>query len=263
MEADVPGPTLPPDPPQDQPGNAMPEYIAAVLRAVGILLGYGRHLLGTVHRRAAAPTFPAIAACFGTANLATILAHLNRGILRATALENVLRARAATGRDIKMVTRRIRAAETPPAPTDPQSEQPTEPPIKPKAAPRLSLPPGWDDPELFMPTQKDLDRQVRRRSIGRTIGEICSDLAVVPGLCTSAFWNGIFEIMLYFGGKVETVMREKTRREQAFIKEQDRKLDSSWDWLHLKPDEIRERLGFFIGEPPVDPFAVALATGPP
>jgi hypothetical protein len=101
------------------------------------------------------------------------------------------------------------------------------------------------------------------RAVGRTIEEICGDLAVVPGLCTSAFWNGIFEIMLNFGGKVETVMREKTRREQAFIKEQDRKLDSSWDWLHLKPDEIRERLGFFIGEPPVDPFDVALATGPP
>jgi len=116
-----------------------------------------------------------------------------------------------------------------------------------------------------MPTQADLDRQVRRRSIGRTIGEICSDLAVVPGLCTSAFWNGLFEIMHYFGGDgvVVTVMREKTRRKQAFIQEQDKKLDSSWDWLQLKRDEVRQVLGFFIGEPPVDPFATALATGPP
>ena len=65
----------------------MPEYIAAFLHAVRILLGYGRHLLDTVRHRAAAPTFPAIAACFGTANLSTILAHLNRGILRAAALE--------------------------------------------------------------------------------------------------------------------------------------------------------------------------------
>jgi hypothetical protein len=74
----------------------------------------------------------------------------------------------------------------------------------------------------------------------------------------------MFEIMHYFGGNgVVTVMREKTRREQAFIQEQDKKLDSSWDWLHLQRDEIRERLGFFIGEPPVDPFAEAPATGPP
>jgi hypothetical protein len=35
--------------------------------------------------------------------------------------------------------------------------------------------------------------------------------------------------------------------------------------LHLKRDEIHQILGFFIGEPPVDPFAqaAALATGPP
>src|SRR5258708_724643 len=125
-----------PDPPQDRPGNPMPEYVAVMLHAVSILLGYGRHLLDTVRQRATAPTFPAIAACFGTANLSTIRAHLNRGILRATALQRYLLARAAAGRDIDMVTRRTRTDETPPAPADPQSEQPTEP-ARSKAAPRL------------------------------------------------------------------------------------------------------------------------------
>ena len=244
----------------------MPEYIAAVLHAVDILLGYGRHLLGTIRHRATAPTFPAIAACFGTANVSTILAHLNRGILRATALQRVLLARAATGRDISVVTRRVRTDETPPAPADPQPEPPADQPAKPKARPRPSLPPGSDDPELFMPTLEELERRVRRRAVGSTITEICRDLAVVPGFCTSAFWNGIFEIMHYFGGNVATLMREKTHREQAFILEQDKKLDSTLDWLQLKRDEIRQVLGFFIGEPPVDPFAdpiAPLATGPP
>ena len=194
-----------------------------------------------------------------TANLSTILAHLKRGILRAAALERFLLARAATGRDIDIVTRRTRTDEPPPAPTDPQPEQPAAR----KAAPRASLPPGWDDPELFMPTPEDLDRQVRRRAVGRTIADICSDLAVVPGLCTPDFWNGLFEVVHYFGGSIETVMREKTRREQAFIQEQDKQLGSTLDWLHLKRDEIRQVLGFFIGEPPVDPFAAPLATGPP
>jgi hypothetical protein len=262
MEANTTGSASPPDPPQDQLGNITPEYIAALLRAVGILLGYGRHLRATVQHRAAAPTFPAIAACFGTANLATIIAHLNRGIMRAIALQNMLLARAETGRDINIVTRRTRTDEAPPAPTDPQPEQPAAQPAVPKAPKRPSLPPGSGDPELFMPTLEELERQVRRRAVGRTIADICSDLAVVPGFCTPAFWNGLFEIMHYFGGSVETVMREKTRRQQAFIQEQDKKLGSTLDWLHLKRDEIRQVLGFFIGEPPVDPFA-AVATGPP
>ena len=267
MEADTPHPASPPDPPQDQPGKTapMPEYVAAVLYAVRTLLGYGRHLLDTVQRRAAAPTFPTIAAAFGTANLATILAHLNRGLLRAAALERFLLERAATGRDIDIVTRRTRTDEPPPAPANPQAEQPADQPAKPKAPKRPSLPPGHDDPELFMPTQQDFDRQVRRRAVGRSIAEICSDLAVVPGLCTPAFWNGLFEVMHYFGGNVVTVMREKTRREQAFIQEQDKKLGSTLDWLDLKRDEIRQVLGFFIGEPPVSPLdlAAAIATAPP
>ena len=51
-----------------------------------------------------------------------------------------------------------------------------------------------------------------------------------------------------------------------YDQEQDKKLDSTLDWLQLKRDEIRQVLGFFIGEPPVDPFAdstAPLATGPP
>ena len=250
----------------------MSEYLAVALRAVGILLGYGRHLRATIRQRATAPTFPAIAACFGTANLSTIIAHLNRGILRATALQNMLFARAETGRDIEIVTRRARTDDPPTAPAHPQPEPSTDQPAKPKVARRLSLPPGSDDPELFMPTLEDLERQVRRRTVGRTITDICRDLAVVPGFCTPAFWNRLFELMHYFGGDVAKVMREKTQREQAFIKEQDRKLDSTWDWLQLKRDELRQVLGFFIGEPPVDPSgqsptssapAAALATGPP
>jgi hypothetical protein len=269
MEVDgpeTPDPASPPDPTQDQPGTPMPEYIAAVLYAVGILLGYGRHLLATVHRRATTPTFPTIAAAFGTANIATILAHLHRGILRAAALQRFLLARAATGRDIKMVIRRTRPDEPPPTPAALEAEPPADQPAKPIAAPRPSLPPGWDDPELFMPTQEDLDLQVRRRAIGRTITDICRDLAVVPGFCTSSFWNGLFELMHYFGGSIEKLMQEKSDREQAFIQEQDKKLDSTWDWLRLKRDEIRKVLGFFIGEPPVDPFGAPdapLATGPP
>ena len=109
-----------------------------------------------------------------------------------------------------------------------------------------------------MPSEQDLERQVRRRPIGRTIVDICLDLAVVPGFCTGQFWNDLFDIMRCFGGSVAALMQEKSRREQAFAQEQDRKPGSNWDWLSMKREAICQVLGFFIGEPPLEP-----ATGPP
>jgi hypothetical protein len=256
----------PADPPQDHPATTLPDNIAAILHAARILLGYGRHLIDTVRHRATAPNFNAIAACFGTGNLPTILAHLNRGILRCIALERVLLARAETRRDIDFVERRTRTPESQAAPTDAETGQTAaSPPIISRHAPRPSRPAGWDDPELFMPTLQDLERQVRRRPIGRSILDICLDLAVVPGFCHSEFWNELFDIMNWFGGSVTTLMRQKTRRREAFANEQDRKPDSNWDWLRLKRDELRLVLGFFIGEPPANPLdsATAAATGPP
>jgi hypothetical protein len=208
------------------------------------------------------PNFNAIAACFGTANLATILAHLNRGILRAEALDRMVRARAATGRDVDFVERRTRTPGPQPAPAI-EPEQPAATPRAPRK--RASRPAGWDDPELFMPTEQDLDRQVRRRPVGRTISDICSDLAVVPAFCHSGFWNQLHEMMHFLGGSVTRLMQEKTARREAFIKQQDRILGSNWDWVDLSRDALRAVLGFFIGEPPVNPLdpAPAPATGPP
>ncbi len=262
MEADTTGPASPPDPPQDHPATTLPHNISVLLHAVGILLNYGRHLIDTVRQRATAPNFNAIAACFGTGNLATILAHLNRGILRAEALQRMLRARAATGQDIDFVERRTRAPAPQPAPAAEPEQPAAAPPAQRK---RASRPAAWDDPELFMPTEQDLDRQVRRRPIGRTIFDICSDLAVVPGFCHSGFWNTLFEAMHYFGGSVAKLMQEKADRREAFIKQQDRIIDSNWDWVNLTRDALRQVLGFFIGEPPINPLApdAAPATGPP
>jgi hypothetical protein len=247
----------------DPAAPTIPNNIAAVLDTLRTLLTYGRHLLATVRRRAAAPTFNTIAAGFGTANLSTILAHLNRGILRATALENVLLARAATGRELDAIPRY--PEPPPPAPADAQPEQPDTPPATREPIPRPSRPAGWNDPELFMPTLQDLERQARRRTVGRSIVDICLDLAVVPALCNVEFWNDLHEIMHHFGGSIGTLMRQKLRRKHALVQQQDRIIGSNWDWLRLKRDEIRQVLGFFIGEPPVDPFApdAALATGPP
>jgi hypothetical protein len=250
----------PPDPAQDHPATTPPRNIDILLHAVGILLIYGRHLMETVRQRASAPNFSAIAACFGTANLPTIFAHLNRGLLRAAALERVLLARAATGKDIDIVQPRARTPEAQPAPA---AELGQSAAIHPAPRRRASRPAGWNDPELFMPTLEDLERLARRRPVGRTIFDICLDLAVVPGFCQSAFWNELFELMTCFGGSIDRLMREKSRRREAFAKEQDRNPNATWDWLNMTRDALRQVLGFFIGEPPVNPLEPASVTVPP
>jgi hypothetical protein len=266
----------PPDPPQDQPSRAPTPNASFVLHVIGVLLTYGRHLVDTIHQRATAvPDFNAIAACFGTQNLSTILAHLNRGILRAKALERVLLARAAAGTDIQIALRHttydpleeLASAEAAQK-TAPQPEPPAQPAAMPAPTPRRarqSRPAGWDDPEFHMPTLEELERQVRRSKIGDTVLKICLDLAVVPGFCHAAFWNELSDAITYFGSSVAPVMQEKTRRREAFAKEMDRVRDSNWDWGTLTREAGRRILGFFIGEPPVNPLdpAAALATAPP
>jgi hypothetical protein len=244
--------TSPPDPPKDPPATTLPENIEVLLHVARYLLGYGRHLIDTIRQRAAAPNFNAIAACFGTANLTTIIAHLNRGILRCIALERVLLARAAAGKDIAYIER----PETAPA----SAALPTR-----KGTPRASRPTFRDDPELHMPTVEDLERQIRRQTIGRVFLSITLDLAVVPGFCDSTFWNALFEIMTYFGSSVNKLMQQKTCRRKAFAKEQDRNPNANWDWLNMSRPALRQVLGFFIGEPPINPLdpSAAIATAPP
>jgi hypothetical protein len=256
----------------------MPARIAAFLQTLRVLLCYGRHLAETASDRAAAPSFTSIAACFGTARLETILAHLHRGLLRAMALERVLLARAARGRDIAFVEPRVPTVANPPAPAaDPpglaangEAAQPA-PDARPAAA-RPARPAGWNDPTLYMPTLEELEAQVRRRPLGQTIIEICLDLAVVPGFCTGPFWNELFDLVRCYGGTLATLMQERCRRESAFEKEQDRVPGRGWAWWDQKRETIRAALGFFIGETPVSPFGLVpavglagatVATGPP
>ena len=236
------------------------------------MLGYGRHLAATAEDRSASPDFNAVAACFGTGRLCTILAHLQRGILRAIALERVLLARAARGRDIDFAAPREHATATPAAtadpwgmsgdpsaasadppagpsadrPGDPSAQQSAEPPVARK--PRRFRPPGLDNPELYMPTVEELEAQVRRRSLGRTLVDICLDLAVVPSFCAGPFWNELFDSIRLHGGSVATLMREKSRRQEAFCDEQDRIPGSNWDWQEMGREALRRMLGGFIGE---------------
>ena len=104
-----------PDPAQDRAGRTMPQRLAALLHVVRVLLGHGRRLVQTVPERAANVEFAALAGVCGTYVLPTILARLQRGILRAMALERYLLARADKGREIGFVCARERTSAKPAA----------------------------------------------------------------------------------------------------------------------------------------------------
>ena len=105
-----------------------------------------------------------------------------------------------------------------------------------------------------MPTPEQLEAQVRRRPLGRTIVDLCLDLAVMPGFCTGPFWNTLFDSIRLHGGSVAVLMLEKVRREEAFSEEQDKKIGSNWDWQEMGREAFRCMLGFFIGEAADAPF---------
>ena len=251
-----------PDPQPDRPGTAMPANIGFLLYIVRILADYGRHLSATLEHRAVARGFSIIAQCFGTANVVVILAHLYRGIMRAVALERILLARAARGRDLAVHGARDRRKPQPPARAGTEPPAPPEPPARTPAPPR-----GWrtgpDEPLdlAHLPSMAEIEAEVHRRPPGCVIADICQDLGVRPWLCSGSFWNELFDGLRCFGGNLARYYSEMRQREVRFEKELDR--NPALGWPEQTPDAIRRVLGFFVGEVPVDPCpAMAAACGP-
>jgi hypothetical protein len=258
--------------------------ITAVLAVVSILANYGRHLAQTLDQRAVRIGFATIARFFGTVAFDTILAHLRRGLMRAIALERMLKLRAKRGRDLKILARR--ESREPPV-KDPETEA-AEGSVVPEeltpeqvaaaeaaarlAGERLARRIAANEPLTLdnLPCMAAIEAEVRRSPIGRTIAAICRDFGVSAALCDGTFWNALSDSIDWYRGNLGSLIIELKRREQRFNKE---------EWKHPGLDlaeetraGVRRVLGFFIGEDPVDPFEVvagpgvgvaAVATGPP
>jgi hypothetical protein len=243
-------------PPKDRPGQTIPARLAAVLQIVRILLTHGRRLAETAADQAHNPQFASIAAVFGTYNLASIVLRVQRGILRAIALERYLLARAARGRDITIIPPRNRTPATEHA-TPQEAAQPARIPTHGYGR--------FQDPShpanFHIPTLQELQAQIRRRPIGRTIADICTDLAVIPGFCTAEFWSGLFDTLQFYGGSLTAMYESRSHREQTFRRERDKRPDTwHYNWQDRHPATIRHLLGHLIGEAPRTPM---LATPPP
>lgn len=230
--------TQPDQPPPDQPH---PTRIGALLFVVRTMLEYGRHLADTAVQRAKQPSFASIAVYFGTADLPLILARIERGILRATALLRRLEHHLANGRDVAWVSPR----------RPPRQPRPAATPGAPRTA--HPAPSPWDD--LTYPlTLEEIERHVRRRPIGRTIVDICLDLAVMPGLCDRLFGCELFDAINGHRGSIQKWLLERARRYKSFALERNRQpFNGWWDWRDDTHERIRGVLGFKIGQPPTLP----------
>ncbi len=258
-------PASPPDPQPDRPGKPVPANIAQILHILRVLLRYGDHLVATLEHRAAARGFSTIAQWFGTANVAVILAHLCRGIRRAVALERVLLARAARGRDLVVAQPRAGGAGSQPQPEDQAgtAQAAASEPDAPRTAKLRSLRTNPHEPlDLsHIPTVEELEAEARRRSVGRVIADICRDLGVAPGLCAGGFWNDLFHALISYSGNLAGFCGEMRRREVVFEKELDKR--PALGWPEQGREAVRRVLGFFIGEELVDPYAGMAMAGVP
>jgi hypothetical protein len=237
-------------PPQAKP-RPVPGRIGGVLAVLRTLIAHARYFAATAATRAAAPEFLGVAAVFGTHEIPVILHRVQRGILRALALQQYLLDRAARGRNLRFAW---------PSYVSPQPHH--RPPAKPARAPRTARTPktrpapdpatlGPDDPDASrLPTQAELEAWVRRRPVGRSMAYICLDLGIFPCLCDGAFWNKVHRVLSCYGGSLNRMYQVRERGEEEFQRERDRRPET-WhiDWRDVPRATLRAGLGCLIGEP--------------
>ncbi len=248
---------MPPTPPTAPP-HAIPGRIGAVLKILQAFIAHARQFAATATARAAAPEFATAAAVFGTYDLPVILHRMQRGMLRALALQRYLLARAARGRNLRFIWPRyvdLQPHHRPPAKPAPSKRILT---IRPRRKEPALL--GPDDPGAFyLPTPEELDAEVRRRPIGRTITYICMDLGITPTLSDPEFWIKVEKIFRRYGGNFDHLDRARAAREKTFQAERDRRPET-WhiDWQDMRKSSARLALGYLIGEADQTPCLPAI-----
>lgn len=242
--APTPAPTKP---------RGIPGRIGGVLKLLTTLVTHARFFSTIANTRVKIPEFAVAAAVFGTYDLPTILFRVRRGILRALALQEYLLARAARGRNLRFTWKSFVSLE-------PRHQR-----LKQVRAPRATpLPPRRPEPAVLadnhpdafrMPTPDELAKEVRRRSIGRTISYICMDIGLVPGFCGGTAWMQVYNILGHYNGSISRMYKVRERREQTFRRERDRRPDT-WhiNWQDFRDETVRLALGCKIGEPVPDGF---------
>jgi hypothetical protein len=175
--------------------TTQPSRSARLLDLVRKLIQHGRELSATIRRRAF--TDPdSVRCCFGTTDIAQILASISRGLHRANALEARIVRNAA----------RLDAAPAGPDALGAAS------PRRPRTPRPAAAAPATDqvDPRLArLPTPEQIAADVRRRPIGAVIADICRDLGVMP---SHPLWRELQLAIMRHGGNPARLAMDLTRR---------------------------------------------------
>ena len=158
---------------------------ASLLGLVRKLIDYGRELAATIRRRAFADPGP-VMSCFGTADVALILARVSRGLHRANALE------ARLLRNANRLDASPRETVSRPAPRAP----------RPATAPAAC---ETDARLAHLPTPEQIAAKVRRQPIGAVIADICRDLGIMP---SHPLWPELQDLIIRYGGNLASLVKD-------------------------------------------------------
>jgi hypothetical protein len=169
---------------------AQPSRSGRLLDLVRKLIEHGRELAATIRRRAF--TEPdAVRCCFGTIDIAQILASISRGLHRANALEaKIVRNAARLDAPPSSAAFQRRSRTPRPAAAAPTAD---------KVDPRLA----------HLPTPERIAAEVRRRPIGAVIADICRDLGIMP---SHPLWRQLQIAIIGNGGNPARLAMAMTKR---------------------------------------------------
>ena len=173
MSAERPAAELTPAPgPQNQGKNRCGPLITLVRR----IIDHGRDLIAALQRQNTPTPSTPLARRFGSFDLALIIARITRGLLLATALESrLLRAPPARPRPPRAPSRSART--------------------------RAPRPQPQPDSDLLanMPSAEAIAAQIRSRSAGAVIVDICRDLGIDT---THPLWPAIRDAIIGHNGSL-------------------------------------------------------------
>jgi len=188
-------------PPERQ--RTVPGRIGVLLGIVHTLIAYGRNLAATLQLHVPAPhllpCFTYVATAFDISSLPLILNRITRGLLRAAALQERLRRRAASGRDFEL-----------------------RPRIRPPSSARTSHGGGkrtrrLHDPArnrffAYPPMLSEIAAEDQRRPIAAILYDICLDLGIEPDQLDQKAWIQLCRDIIDYRGNLVTFMTTRWRQ---------------------------------------------------